>query len=402
MGRGARVPRWVLVLFTVLVALHVPRSALRAQDQSARLRAQRDTLERLRHEREQLERRATELQNTVHDLDEEVRNLDERAAATAHLVSALDTQLATISDEVDAASKKVAATEGELGAKRGALHRRLVEIYKRGPLYTTQAMLSARSFGDLVARYKYLHLLALHDRALVGRVEQLRDQIKLEHNRLLSLQNALEENRSDKEREEAHLRALQHERENSLVQTKQQVKQTADRLARIRATEAQLANAIASFEADRRRAEIARPNAPRIASTIRTMDYGQLDWPVDGALVYTYGKAQTAANTTIRWNGVGIRAGVGSSVKAVASGKVVSVRQLGTYGLTVIIDHGGGDYSIYGSLSRADVRESQMVSKGQVIGGVGISDPDLPPHLHFEIRHGGPAVDPATWLRQQR
>jgi murein hydrolase activator len=78
------------------------------------------------------------------------------------------------------------------------------------------------------------------------------------------------------------------------------------------------------------------------------------------------------------------------------------VRQLGTYGLTVIIDHGGGDYSIYGSLSRSDVRENQTVTKGQVIGGVGISDPDLPPHLHFEIRHGGPAVDPATWLREQR
>ncbi len=75
------------------------------------------------------------------------------------------------------------------------------------------------------------------------------------------------------------------------------------------------------------------------------------------------------------------------------------MRQLGTYGLTVIVDHGGGDYSIYGSLSRADVAEQQLVAKGQVIGDVGISDPDLPPHLHFEIRHGGPAVDPAAWLR---
>lgn len=73
----------------------------------------------------------------------------------------------------------------------------------------------------------------------------------------------------------------------------------------------------------------------------------------------------------------------------------------------MIIDHGGGDYSIYGSLSRSDVKQQQTVVKGQVIGGVGISDPDLPAHLHFEIRHGGsdgrPAsVDPATWLRDQR
>jgi murein DD-endopeptidase MepM/ murein hydrolase activator NlpD len=116
---------------------------------------------------------------------------------------------------------------------------------------------------------------------------------------------------------------------------------------------------------------------------------------------------QTSSNTTIRWNGVGIRGSTNAPVRSVASGTVAEVEQLGTYGLTVIIDHGGGDYSIYGSLSRADVRKGQTVTKAQVIGGVGISDPDLPPHLHFEIRHAGqdgrPApVDPATWLRGQR
>src|ERR1043165_972202 len=98
---------------------------------------------------------------------------------------------------------------------------------------------------------------------------------------------------------------------------------------------------------------------------------------------------------------------IGQGVTAVAPGRVVSVGPLGTYGMTVIIDHGGGDYSIYGSLSRADVRFGQTVVKGQVIGGVGISDPELPPHLHFEIRHAGEdgrpgSVDPASWLRGQR
>jgi septal ring factor EnvC (AmiA/AmiB activator) len=391
-----------LAVALAALALFAPRSALRAQDQSARLRAQRDTLERIRHEREMLERRASDLQNTVHDLDEEVTNLDRRAEATARIVATLDAQLASITDEVTSASRKTAATENELNSKKSALHRRLIDIYKRGPLYTTEAMLSARSFGELVARYKYLHLLALRDRALVGRVEQLRDQIKREHDRLITLQAALEDNRTDKQREEAQLRALERERGNSLAQTKQEAKRAETRIAQLKATESALTNTIASFEADRRRAEVARPNTAKVTSTIRTTDYGRLDWPVDGALVYTFGKAQTASNTTIRWNGVGIRASVGSGVRAVAQGKVVSVRQLGTYGLTVIVDHGGGDYSIYGSLSRADIREGQAVTKGQVIGGVGISDPELPPHLHFEIRHGGPAVDPATWLREQR
>jgi murein hydrolase activator len=374
-----------------------------AQD---RIRAQRDTLDRIRREREALERQAADLQNSVHDLDAEVTNLNERADATERLVHALDDQLATIGGEADKATRNVTSAQQELDAKQHALRTRLVDIYKRGPLFTTQVMLSARSFGELVARYKYLHTIAIHDRALVGRVEELRDRVTREQTRLVGLRNQLELSRSDKAHEEEQLRALEQERGATLARTKVEARDTEDRLLRMKATEAQFANIIANLDADRRRVEATRPNAAPNASTIHTADYGHLDWPVTGPLVYTFGKAQTASNTTIRWNGVGIRAPVGTSVSAVAPGRVVNVGQLGTYGLTVIIDHGGGDYSIYGSLERADVRAQQTVAKGQVIGEVGVSDPELPPHLHFEIRHGGadgrPAsVDPASWLRDR-
>jgi septal ring factor EnvC (AmiA/AmiB activator) len=393
--------------FVLAACLAVLPTVVHAQDQSAKLRAQRDSLERIRREREELERRAADLLNSVHDLNEEVTNLDKRADATARIVARLDAELTGITNDVDSATARVTATENELSSKRVALHRRLVDIYKRGPLHTTEAMLSARSFGELVARYKYLHLLALRDRALVNRVEQLRGQVQREQERLVGLKNALEESRSDKAREEERLRSLERERESALSRTRRQAQQVQDRIAKLKATEAQMNTTIASLEADRRKAEASRPAAARASSTIKTNDYGKLDWPVDGALVYTFGKAQTASNTTIRWNGVGIRGTVNQAVKSVAPGKVVMVGQFGTYGLTVIVDHGGGDYSIYGSLSRSDVKQNQQIAKGQTIGGVGISDPDLPPHLHFEIRHAGSdgrpsSVDPATWLRDQR
>jgi murein hydrolase activator len=401
--RGRTFLRCAFVAAAVMLGV----GARPAVAQDARIRAQRDTLERIRREREDLERRAAELQTTVHDLDEESTNLKGRADATARIIRTLESQLATISADVDSAAERVASTESQLNVRRDALHRRLTDIYKRGPMATTEALLSARSFGELVARYKYLHLLALRDRAMVAHVEQLRDQVAQDHTRLISLQTALEESRIDKQHEEERLRAMQHSTASSLATTRQQAKQTDDRLARLRKTELQITGTLASLESDRRRVESERPPAARNGSTIRTSDYGKLDWPVDGPLVYTFGKAQTASNATIRWNGVGIKAPVNTAVHAVAAGKVVSVGQLGTYGLTVIIDHGGGDYSIYGSLSKADVRQSQSVAKGEVIGGVGMSDPELPAHLHFEIRHGGsdgrtPAVDPATWLQSRR
>lgn len=381
-----------------LLALGGLTSPLRAQD---KLRAQREELDRIRQERADLERKMLELRANVHDLSEEVANLNARRAATQRLVEALDQQLATINGEVADASQNMARTETELVDKRATLKQRLVDIYKRGPLFTAEALLSAQSFGELIARYKYLHMLALHDRALVTRVEELRNQVALDHQRLLTLQEAIEQNRNDKAMEEDNLRGLEQERSAKLSEVQLSAQRTEERLDRLRRTETQLTGTIASLEAERRRTEGTRGSIARSASTIRTGDYGQLDWPVEGPLVYSYGKAQTASNATIRWNGVGIKAAIGTPVHAVADGTVVSVGSLGTYGTTVIIEHGGGDYSIYGSLGRANVRLHQSVAKGDEIGTVGVSDPDLPPHLHFEIRHGGPAVDPATWLRTE-
>lgn len=380
-----------------------PRAAHAQQTQTEiKLRAQRDTLDQIRRERAQLEARMRTLQGSAHDLSEEVANLDQRAEATARLVNALDHQLTTITNDVSDASSKMVRAEDDLTAQRAILEHRLVEIYKRGPMFTFQVLLSAQSFGDLVARYKYLHLLTLRDRALVKHVEELRNEVGQERDRLVTLQNAVAQNRSDKAREEDELRSLERQRQRSLSSVKRQVVQTEARLAAVRRTETQLTGTIAALEEARKRAEAASPRSAPSRSTITTADYGKLDWPVQGDILYPFGRQVQSNNTTIRWNGIGIAAPIGTPVHVVAAGEVVSVSQLGLYGLTVIVDHGGGDYSIYGSLQNARVTRGQKVEKDQVIGTVGVSDPDFPAHLHFEVRqHGGPAVDPTTWLRHR-
>ncbi|MDE3152641.1 MAG: peptidoglycan DD-metalloendopeptidase family protein [Gemmatimonadota bacterium] len=385
------------------LALAASPRAARAQGSQTdqKLRAQRDTLDQIRRERAQLEQRMRELQSSAHNLDEEVANLDSRAAATARIVSTLDRQLVTINTDVSDATGSLVRTEDELTSQRAILQNRLVDVYKRGPLYTIQVLLSAQSFGDLVARYKYLHLLTLRDRALVKHVEDLRNQVSQERDRLVTLQNAVAQNRADKQAEEANLRQLERERQQNLAVVKRQVQQTQERLAAIRRTESQLTNAIAALEAARKRAAAESP-ATASRSSITTSDYGKLDWPVEGRILYPFGRQVQANNTTIRWNGIGIAAPEGTAVHVVAAGEVVSVSHLGLYGLTVIVDHGGGDYSIYGSLQSARVKRGDRVKRDEVIGTVGVSDPDFPPHLHFEVRqHGGPAVDPTTWLRHQ-
>jgi murein hydrolase activator len=124
-----------------------------------------------------------------------------------------------------------------------------------------------------------------------------------------------------------------------------------------------------------------------------------MDWPVQGDILYSFGRVVNPNNTTVRWNGIGIKAAAGTEVHAVAAGKVLVADQFGTYGLTVIVQHPGGDYSVYGSLSKITTEKGAVVTKGQVIGYVGSADPDLPAHLHFELRPQGHAVDPMDFLR---
>jgi len=399
MGAWRRVGLGVATLGVLLVAHAAP---LGAQSTAERIRAQREELERIRRERADLERQMANLQGNVHELREEVFNLDRQREATERVIETLDRQLAAINTDVNETTTRMQRAEGELGVRRATLERRLVDIYKRGPLYSTEALLTARTFGELVARYKYMHELAVHDRALVGRVQLLRDQVARQRRDLVTLRQAVEENRTDKQAEEDRLARLRGERSSNLQQVQRSAQQIQDRLSALRASESRLTNVIASIESERRRSAATRPSATRESSTLRTSDLGRLDWPVDGTVLYRYGRVVNPNNTTTRWNGIGIAAAKGTPVHSVAPGTVVSVGQLGTYGLTVIVQHGGGDYSVYASLNSSSVRRGQSIRKGDNIGTVGVSDPELRPHLHFEIRPQGRAVDPESWLRGSR
>jgi septal ring factor EnvC (AmiA/AmiB activator) len=399
--------RWLTGI--ALAASLSPLPASRAQEAPVRLEDHREELEALRRERADLERRMSQFRGTVHELSEEVANIDRQAGATARLVRALDRQLAQIGMEIANATEELRGTETELERKRSTLRRRVRDIYKRGPMYEREALLAAQSFGDLVTRYKYLHELARRDRALMHRVEQLRNDAVRQRTILVGLQATVEETRRERAHEEGRLRALERQRSASLASVERAAAVTAARIAEIRRDEAALGRVIASaVEAERRRAARtaaggrSRRAAPRPADGMRASDAGRLDWPVDGSFLYDFGREQRSNNTAVRWNGIGIRASAGTPVLAVAAGRVLEVSRFGTYGLTVIVEHGGGDYSIYGSLGRAEVVKGASVAKGQTLGTVGISDPELGPHLHFEIRQGGPAVDPKIWLRQQR
>lgn len=117
-------------------------------------------------------------------------------------------------------------------------------------------------------------------------------------------------------------------------------------------------------------------------------------WPVQGTVSSEFGLRSGRMH-----EGIDIAAPHGTPVRAVAAGTVSYADWAGSYGLLVKIDHGGGIETRYAHNSRLAVKPGDKVKAGQIIAQVGSTGRSTGPHLHFEVRVNGEAVDPRQWLR---
>lgn len=97
-------------------------------------------------------------------------------------------------------------------------------------------------------------------------------------------------------------------------------------------------------------------------------------------------------------NGLDLRAAPGTAVVTTANGVVRFVGHNGDYGLSVRVDHGDGISTVYCHLASAAVREGEQVSRGEVIGAVGMSGRSTGPHLHYQVLSHEQPVDPRRFI----
>jgi murein DD-endopeptidase MepM/ murein hydrolase activator NlpD len=154
-----------------------------------------------------------------------------------------------------------------------------------------------------------------------------------------------------------------------------------------------------AFERQLYRINITRTQAERLNRTLALVPYRK---PVVGEVEFTSGfgvRADPFLGRPAMHTGLDFRAATGDPVRATANGKVVSSGWAGGYGRMVEIDHGNGLSTRYGHLSEINVKVGDQIKIGQVIGEVGSTGRSTGPHLHYETRIGGEAVDPQKFLR---
>jgi murein DD-endopeptidase MepM/ murein hydrolase activator NlpD len=154
-----------------------------------------------------------------------------------------------------------------------------------------------------------------------------------------------------------------------------------------------------AFERQIQRISLARTHLYRLSRVLTSVP---LRKPMEGEVDLASGfgvRLDPFSGSPAMHTGIDIHGEVGDTVRATADGVVSAAGWNGGYGRSVDVDHGNGLTSRYAHLSAIDVRVGQSVKCGQIIGRLGTSGRSTGPHLHYETRIRGEAVDPQKFLR---
>ena len=400
---GPRVRPWITA---ALLALAWTAPAAGQQDSvQLQIRASEERLREIRAERERLQREMESLRGRARDISADLANIERQVNASAGALRELDFQTAALAASVEAITQELIRTRDRLRERSVVLGQRLRAIYRRGPLHSVRVLLSAASFSDLLNRYKYLHLISIHDRLLLREIGSLERDLTLQEQGLKQSLAAIERVRSEKLTEFAQLQNLEQTRNRTLQDVRSRTTRTEDRIQELAADERRLTDVISDLERIRIAEERRRAAAGALsgAGALSAADLGALPWPVEGDLLYRFGPERRPNGVTLRRNGIGISAAPGTTVRAVKQGSVVVAGPMEGFGRGVVLSHGSGFYTLYLYLGDVAVQEGQDVAAGSVLGTVGAGAQDGPHlffRLHAPVQGQSPvAVDPLPWLR---
>jgi murein DD-endopeptidase MepM/ murein hydrolase activator NlpD len=390
----------LLAAAAALVVLLAASASAPAQDLESKLDAKEAKLSKVRERKGVLTTTISRYGDRIERLTGEVAALRNREAAVRVQLEAKQVELDQAVAQLDVAKKHLAVMRAHLKRALVALRDRLVAIYETGTPDVLSVIVGANGYDDLIDRTEYLNRIHGADEAVVGRVRELRDQVKRTVARLRTAKDTIESARdaiAAEEQQLADARSAVQQRQVALVSVR------GERLAAlktIREHEQELDGSVAAIQG-KIAAELAGTGSvPLPAGPIRGGSGSGLIWPVDGPVVSGFG-ARTINGEYEYHPGIDIAVPSGTPIRAAAAGTVIFTEpesSSGGYGNYTCIDHGGGLSTCYAHQETFAVSAGQQVSQGQVIGYSDCTGYCFGPHLHFEVRINGEVTDPMAYL----
>jgi septal ring factor EnvC (AmiA/AmiB activator) len=363
-----------------------------------------EQIESSSHELDALRRQIAEHRGELDRLRDEEATANHELAELTQEVGLVKTLLAGLATREEMLERQSDSLEVRLdeyslryAARERSLARRLRSLYKRGDSARWQKILTAASFSDLVTQLRYQTLVARLDSRLVSDIREQSAQIEAAQHHLRAALTGIWEAREEASRERERLELAEDERRALLQQIQRDSRATATDLEHLRAREQQLSDLLSTLEDQRKRQD----TGGSAASDFELLA-GALDWPVRGAVVRRFGRSVHPEYGTVTVNnGVTIATGTGAPVYAVAAGEVVFADDLPGFGVCVILDHGGGYYTLYANLGRVFAGRGEALARGEIVAEVASLPGEEGAELYFEIRRGKTPLDPAGWLRSK-
>lgn len=383
-----------------------------------------DSVDDLRSQRENIRREAADAAAQLNALSAEDLELVEALEALDAHIALQETKIATAAQSIETAEAEAAQAQteadilaGEIEAIRDRLRRRAVDAYV-APATDALDQLNSDDLIGSALRREYLDDIVGDEYEIV---DQLRGAIAEQEAANRAAQAFLAEaqaERAELDLRRAELEVTRTEAEQLRAEVQERIDEwqarsdgfaEADRLigAEIRRLEEE-ARIAAEAEAQRLAEEEARRLAEEEAQRLAeeeaandpvasppSGDFTITNRPTAGALTSPFGpRVHPIFGTTRAHNGIDLNGDTGDLILAANDGVVLSAGWRTGYGNAIVITHGGGYTTLYAHLYDIDVSTGQQVSGGDAIGLLGSTGWSTGPHLHFEVRLDGTALDP--------
>lgn len=405
-----RMSRWMrgAVASLILVVLLVPGSLARAQQRPPDPRGstggsvEEEYFHALAEEAEVREKQKAAMERAA-ELGRKVLDLEARLSVVQAELAEAEAFLAEKQRALDETERSLRDVERQLATEHRRLRAQAIQAYVGGGATPVPdlaaAFKSAASADDVAKSQVYAEVVVSDRKQVVRRVSALREEV-----------DELRQRAGEEREAAAGLRDEVAARHDELARTRDE-----HLAAQAAAIEAAVEQQRLGEEMEQRRREYELRYAEQVSqsdSITQMLARWQKDQPPalttfgiflnpikNGKVVSSYGPRLHPIHGVVRQhNGLDIDGAMGEPVRASDHGLVLLAEERGGYGLTVVIDHGNRLSTLYGHMSRLDVRPGDLVARGQQIGLVGSTGLSTGPHCHWEVRVLGLPVDGRPYL----
>lgn len=352
-----------------------------------KIQALRSRLSALKHKKQQQRAVLHETKKTQVRLADRLNHTYEQLDDANQALKESEQRLRVAEAAVVRANAELHAAEERLLAQQRRFGKRISYYYREGSVSYANVLLGSRDISDFLDRKYYVGRLMNQDATLMRELRDAQREVARERQQLVERRSALAAAHQAKATWVAQVSARTGDLERLLNEIRKQRALEEQRLQELdedsneiqKSLEEELARRLANPQAYR--------NLPKWS--------GKFGAPSRGRITSGFGyRYHPILHYSRLHAGVDFAGPIGSPVFAAAEGEVFFASWRGGYGRCIILLHGGGVSTLYGHLSRIDIRSGQTVHRGQLIGAVGTTGLSTGPHLHFEVRRNGVPVNP--------